>query len=289
MKKTISILLVSLFALTIPFAQTAQETIDSKMGLFLDELNKSIPDNAVSGTTWSDAYIGSIIGVPPHFGIGAMTTFTKFDTSSLQPLLDLFGVSTPIPGMPLPAYAIDARIGGLILPFDVGARFGYLPSTTISGVTFDYLTFGADVRFCLMKEGIIKPNISIGAGYYFEKFGLSYTYKPTVNYGGYSAALDPMTVSVGTNSNIFDFKAQISKSLLIFTPYVGIAESVALSNSTYDFAGLFSGSRNSGTTYGTRLYGGLSLNILLLKINLSGSYNLINQNWGLNAGLRVQL
>jgi len=289
MKKTISILLVSIFALAFSFAQTAQETIDAKMGLFLDELNKSIPDNAVSGTTWSDAYIGSIIGVPPHFGIGATTTFTKFDTSSLQPLLDLFGVSTPIPGMPLPAYAVEARVGGLILPFDVGARFGYLPSTTISGITIDYLTFGADVRFCLMEEGIIKPDISIGAGYYYEKFGLSYTYTPTLNYGGYSATLAPLTVTVGTSTNIFDFKAQLSKSLLIFTPYIGIAESVALSNSTYDFAGFFNGSRDSGTVYGTRVYGGLSLNILLLKINLSGSYNFINENWGLNAGLRVQL
>lgn len=288
MKKTLSILLVSLFALSIPFAQVAQE-IDARMGLFLDELNKSIPDNAVSGTTWSDAYIGSIIGVPPHFGIGATTTFTKFDTARLQPLLDYFGVTTPVPGLPLPAYAVEARVGGLILPFDVGARFGYLPSTTISGITFDFITFGADVRFCIMEEGLIKPDISIGAGYYYQKFGMSYTYTPTITYAGYSASGSPQTISVGTDSSVFDFKAQISKSLLLFTPYVGIAESVALSNSTYDFAGVLSGSRNSGTTLGTRVYGGVSLNILLLKINLSGSYNITNENWGINAGLRVQL
>lgn len=287
MKKTISILLVSLFALSIPFAQVAQE-IDARMGIFLDELNKSIPDNVVSGTTWSDAYIGSIIGVPPHFGIGATTTLTKFDTAKLQPLLDYFGVPA-IPGIPLPAYAVEARIGGLILPFDVGARFGYLPSTTISGITFDFITFGADVRFCLMEEGIIKPDISIGAGYYYEKFGMSYTYTPTLTYAGYSVSGTPQTVTVGTNTSVFDFKAQISKSLIIFTPYLGIAESVALSNSSYDFAGLLSGSRDSGTIMGTRVYGGLSLNILLLRINVSGSYNLNNQNWGVNAGLRVQL
>ncbi len=289
MKKTISILLVSLFALSIPFAQMNHATIDATMGLFLDELNKSIPDNAVSGTTWSDSYIGSIIGVPPHFGIGTTMTMTKFDTSSLQPVLDLFGVTTPIPGMPLPSSAVEARIGGFILPFDVGARFGYLPSTTISGITFDFITFGADVRFCLMEEGIIKPDISIGAGYYYEKFGLSYTYTPTIDYEGSNIALDPQTITVGTNTSVFDFKAQISKSLIIFTPYLGIAESVALSNSSYDFAGLLSGSRDSGTVLGTRVYGGLSLNILLLKINVSGSYNLNNQNWGVNAGLRVQL
>ena len=67
---------------------------------------------------------------------------------------------------------------------------------------------------------------------------------------------------------------------------------MAMSESTYklsDASTDYLKSTVSETVYGARVYGGFSFNILVLKLDLTGSYNVLSQNWGVNFGTRIQL
>jgi hypothetical protein len=44
---------------------------------------------------------------------------------------------------------------------------------------------------------------------------------------------------------------------------------------------------NSGVSF--RAFGGLSVNLTVIRIDLTGMYNLTDQNWGISLGTRFQL
>jgi len=147
------------------FSQTSslsdlQETVNS----FSEALAKSLAFNSTMGLNWSDAYIGKLFNLPPHLGVGVTAGFTTIDFSSMNDLLSMFDVSLPdsvnMGGFPLPGYTLEARIGGFLLPFDIGVKFGYLNLTadTLNGLlqtdiqdfTMDYMLIGADIRYAII-------------------------------------------------------------------------------------------------------------------------------------------
>jgi len=300
MKKILSIALALTLAVSALSAQTtaAWTAIDTQLTTFLNSLNKSAPDNAVSTGTWSDAYIGQIISVPPHFGIGASAGLVPLDVTNLAgPIGTISGMTLPITSFVLPTYAIEGRIGGFILPFDLGVHVGVIPSTDLfgTGIRLDFLNYGADVRYALLKENILLPNLSVGAGYYHVAGSLGYTFnmdaaQNLVDSYGLNATIADIPLKVGFTSEVIEARVQLSKSLLIATPFVGVAANLSFSDATYTLADQTKTvSTASSPVLGARVYGGASVNVLVLKINLTGSYNLINQNWGANLGVRVQL
>lgn len=259
---------------------------------FLDEINDALPDSAVVGGTWSDAYIGQIVGLPPHFGIGVAAGGTKFPVKSLNDAAAITSSKLPSDTLFLPNFAAEARIGGFIVPFDFGIRFGMVPSMTLNDISFEYITYGADIRYALMKEGLAKPDISVGLSYSHVKGKIDYNFK-------YSelADIDPSlvslipdtteTLSTDFKTNVIEAKLQVSKSLIIITPYAGLGVFTATSESSYSLADIKK--TETTTAIGTRVFGGMSLNLLLLKFDLSGMYNIKSSNWGVNFGTRIQL
>ncbi|HBG35690.1 MAG TPA: hypothetical protein DDW88_01300, partial [Treponema sp.] len=92
MNKRLCLILAFMLIFSLAFSQSV-DLDDFKGGLhaFLEDINLSLPDSTLSGVTWSDAYIGQFIGVPPHFGVGLATGVSRFRVAGLAKTLDLVG------------------------------------------------------------------------------------------------------------------------------------------------------------------------------------------------------
>jgi len=287
------ILLVAAIATAMTVAAFADTLSDFNDGLdtFLGEINTALPDNAVVGGTWSDAYIGQLIGIPPHFGVGIAAGVSRFPTTGFSDAMEATGTKLPIDSLILPNFGAEGRVGGFILPFDIGFRVGMMPETELSGVKVNYLHYGADVRYAVIKGNLVLPKVSVGVGYYHTDGSLSFPLQA----GSLFPAIDPsftegknLDLGLDFATDVFEAKAQVSKTLLIVTPYAGLGVSMALSESSYNIGDIVKASR-SDTVYGARVYGGFSFNIIVLKIDTTGSYDVLSGNWGVNIGTRVQL
>lgn len=126
--------------------------------------------NATVGNNWSDAYLGQL----PHFGVGLAFGVTMVPSASMEPLFAAMAIDMPAElkkyGLPIPAAALSAKIGGFILPFDVGLKGMMLPpelteELSAQGIAADYKLIGGNIRMGLVKEGTLFPDVSIGLGY----------------------------------------------------------------------------------------------------------------------------
>lgn len=329
MKKKLCVLIVvmSLFCGSFGFAESISlNDLQNRFDGFSEALAKSLPFNASIGLNWSDAYIGQFLDAPPHFGVGVSAGVTTIDVDAATDLLKAFGISYPLSFFPLPAYVVEGRLGGFVIPFDIGVKFGALPDTPLlkdTGVDINFLLAGADFRYSLIKQGVVLPNVSIGFGVNYLKGGISASTGSPASFmfNGATITLDKPTVGLSWETMSLELKAQISKQILIVTPYIGAGVSYAVvSKAGYDVkthvtygnngtigandiaeiqeavpgltnigAGGFSSSYSRHDSWGIRVFGGLSFNLLIIKIDLTGMFNLLDQNYGVTLGVRAQL
>jgi hypothetical protein len=340
----VSLLLIVALA---SFAQTPFDDYEASIQEFANGVANSLPLNSSVGLTWSDSYIGQL----PHFGVGATVGFSTVPYGAVKPVLTALDLAGTLEaseifsyveqyGAPLPAYTAEARIGGFILPFDAGVKLGAIPpdvdtTALLDGFDFDYLLAGADVRLRLIEEGLLLPELSVGAGYNYLRASIGLTGLA----GGQidiTSFEDPRPSGVGTvnlwltdptveyywQSNIVDLTAQVSKKLLIFTPYAGFGAAVGFGSAggglsstlendggltaadfaeindalaqaggetlpVFDEAG-FSVTADMPAGWAFRVYGGTSINLLALKIDITAMYDFIGQNYGVTLGTRLQ-
>lgn len=294
MKKITALVLILVLVAPAMFSDTVTDFNTALEG-FLTEVTDALPDSAVVGGTWSDAYIGQLVGVPPHFGIGVAAGITRFPVAELSKAVKLTGMDFPSDTLFLPNAAIEARIGGFILPFDAGIRLGVIPTMNIPGqdISLSYFNIGADVRYALLKDGLVKPDLSLGLGYTYTSGEIGYGFD-----AGKLAGIDPAynvsapgTLSTSFSTSVIETKLQVSKNLIIITPYAGAGLYMAMSKADYTVKTDFKSATDSveDTSFGARVFGGLSFNVLLLKLDVTGMYNVISRNWGVNLGTRIQL
>ncbi len=319
--------------------------IKPAFGAFAQDMADVLPFNASIGLGWSDAYIGQF----PRFGVGVTVGATTIPSDSVKTVLDAFSITLPAElsyvqqlGFPVPAYTLDARIGGFAIPFDVGLKVGYVPADLMEKMglplSLQYLLAGADVRFAILKDKGFVPALSIGAGYSFMKGSLSVpglmsgdvdigNFQVPDGSGGYTThtlRLTDPSLNLSWDTNVIDVKAQLSKTLLIFTPYVGAGAMFAMGShagggveSSLLLDGLIPTQAqiddiiqafvDAGQTppdlsttgiivekaapvgWAGRVYGGFSVNLLVLRLDLGASYSFPGGSYGASANLRVQL
>ncbi len=251
--KRIIVTLLFLALVTTAWAQDVTNIEDYEEGFqnFVDEFSKSLPMNSTVGLNWSDAYIGQLLRVPPNVGFGVTAGVTTIPYRAFEGLFDDLGIDVPSEisdleavGAPFPAYAIDARVGGVVLPFDVGLKFGTIPGGVDFGDTnVEYTLFGADVRYAIIEQGIgLRPDVSIGVGYNRLNGAVSIPSGigqiqiadvPDPNNPGNTTelALDEPDLEFDWGANIFDFRAQASKKILFVEPTIGIGAAVGVADS----------------------------------------------------------
>ena len=309
------------FALTVAPLSASPTINDLTNGLstFTNDVPKSLPFAAGSGIDWSNAYIGNLLNTDfpfVHFGLGASLGATTIPADSIKPLVTSLGESFGMAELPLPFVAISGRVGGLVLPFDVGFKVGFVPSafSTIDGYNLTYSNWGVDVRYNLIKSDILMPDVSVGVGVSGMSAGVSKSLGSGVTYT--DASLGTLNIaapklSLDLSSIQYEAKAQVSKTFLAFlTPYLGlgvgygtgdakagVASTITPSGSLSAWTNKYGVNFNSGTgfsksntagVFSTRIYGGTSFDILVLKLDVQGEYSILDQAFGGSVGARIQ-
>jgi hypothetical protein len=308
------------------------DNLQASVKEFSKNMAMSLPFNSTIGLNWSDAYIGQLVGIPPGLGVGATVGATTVNLNPINKLLSQFYYELPDSqlGFPLPGYTIEARIGGFIIPFDIGVKFGYLNMDSLASfdVALDYMLIGGDIRFSVINSKIAPVNLSVGLGYNHLRGGITTTvpmgtedgfsfYVP--GDGSYILSMDDPELGVLWKTDVLEAKAQVSFPLVVITPYVGLGVSYAWSTVGYRVNSSVNVSGTGGKTlddlietlnqYGlsniradkgfnsmvnvsdwnTRVFGGISLNLLIFRFDFTAMYNVRDSNYGATIGLRIQL
>ncbi|POR04147.1 hypothetical protein AU468_04010 [Alkalispirochaeta sphaeroplastigenens] len=327
--------IVALFAgalalAAMPVSADTIDNLDTFKGAFEDfskEFAKSLPMNSTIGLNWSDAYIGQILPLP-SVGVGITTGFTTIPLKVLEDLVDDLGLDSgsalgdiPSMGVPLPGYAFDARIGGILFPFDVGIKFGTIPDTKIGDVEVGYTNVGVDLRYAVLSGGWVMPKVSVGVGYNYlsgsvkAPLGLGDVEIGSVQYEGGEKALrlkDP-DIDFDWEAHVFDVKIQVSKQFFVIEPHLGMGASYGRASTNAGFDGDITvdgasvnldnlesisgvdidkdsiGISKDVTPFSTRIFGGASLNLPFMRFDLSAMYNLTTGAVGGTLGARIQL
>jgi len=229
---------------------------------FSETLAPHISTAATLGNTWSDAYIGQLLDVPPHFGAGATVAAVMIPGEGFGDVIDLLGLTVPSSvsdvlenSIPFPVYTLEGRIGGFMLPFDLGLKFGTLPeeAATFDDLSLSYTLVGADIRVPILKENLLIPDLSVGFGYNYLKGGVFIDgltdNDVVINTSDIGGGIEDITVTdpdlkYEWEASVFDLKLQVSKNLLLLRPYAGLGVSYAVSSVG---GGLYSDLRYGGT------------------------------------------
>jgi hypothetical protein len=187
----------------------------------------------------------------------------------------------------------------------------------------DYLLAGGELRYAVIdgKKSLLLPNLSVGLGFNYLSGSFTAS-KSSLTFstpgGAAPLSLSDFEVGLEWETMALDFKAQVSKSFLIVTPYVGLGASHAWSKAGYrveanvggladdqksainaglktagvegiDFGGKGFSTILEETGWSFRAFGGLSVNLALFRLDLTGLFNILDGNYGVTLGTRVQL
>lgn len=324
MKRSVVALAIALSAAAALYPQSTLAGFETAFSSFAGDMAGSLALDSTIGSDWSDAYIGGF----PNFGVGvtAGAAFVSSDGSST-----LFNALAPgsLPGafkslgIPIPAVIATAKIGVPFLPIDIGIKGGYIPASAgaalrgLYGVSANYANMGIQVRYAIIKQNLLLPNISIGAAYDYQKGSIT---APTgigsqslSDGAGDSITMSSPNLALSWTSNTFDFTAQVSKQLLFLIPYFGAGYTVGTSSVT---GGLDSNisttgsataiatylSANGGSLTSTgfsytasssdpvfRVYGGLSFRVIIVDFDAQAIYVPAVKALGASLTARVQI
>ena len=265
MKRIALILAIGVLAVAMAPAQSVDfSTFQTDFQNFATDVAGTLASTAtLTGLNWAPAYIGQI----PHFGLGVSVGAGLIPYAAVQPIFTLLGVQLPSSlsmltsyGIPLPGAAVDFRLGGFILPFDIGLKFGYIPpevQQALGDLQLQYLMAGGDVRLALLKDEGLMPALSVGAGFTYFKglVGLSNVIpgdtvldvSQAMNYAGYpgthTLTISSPDLAFDWQSSVIEVKAQVSKKLLFIVPTIGVSAAYGIStaggglNSTLTYQG----------------------------------------------------
>jgi hypothetical protein len=252
MKRLLIVLGILLFVIAGLSAQiTDYDDFAAYFQTFADEVANSLPITASVGGNWSPAHIGQF----PHFGVGVSLGGMFLPYEAVEPVVDGLQVASSIPaalktyGIPFPAIAVDARLGGFIIPFDMGVKFGYIPEeakTLFSdNVTADYVLAGFDARLRLTEGSGLLPTISAGAGYNYmqgtigindvssaETIDITIPMEAVLGPGAvvYELEIANPDLAFNWDTHTISSKVQASWDLSLLTPHLGIGAAYGISN-----------------------------------------------------------
>ena len=266
---------------------------------FADIMVDVIPNSQIQQNVWANAWIGYILP-KPNFGFGINTGVSKLDLTPLVKVADALGMSDSkdIPEtLVWPTVTADLRVGGFFFPFDIGFTAMSIDSNTISAVgnaidpaNFDFFMIGGDIRYAILKGGVLRPKLSVGLGAYYTK-------------GNFGVEQDGSTAELDFDSTSIVLSTQASIKLLFFVPFVGGRLMFTKTNvdwkvhanwqsilgtSSSDIADAlkygilpsnFGDRVSSGFADHVRpvIYGGFAIDMFVVDLTVSGSYDFISE------------
>lgn len=264
---------------------------------FCKDLCDTLPNTQTLQNVWAQSWIGMLIP-NVHFGLGVNAGAAMLDIDSLLEVANALNIDvSDLPSkMVFPTATLDLRIGGIVLPFDLGFTISSLDSSKIGALddaikpcAFDYFSIGGDIRYKLLDTGgkVFNARVSASAGGYFTKGSVN------VEDSGSSSK-----VGMDFKSTTLFVGAQASAKALCFIPFLG--GRVAFTKASVDWEadadwkgilddntqiadvigwGIlpshFDGSSDSGWKVRPQVYGGLGIDLFVIDLTVSASYDVI--------------
>lgn len=271
--------------------------ITEHMNKFSNSLLPVIPNVSLQQGVWPDAYIGKVFpGFPPHLGGGVTAGFANVKMTALNAAIkemeDALSVKFPTlrDTFLFPTITIDAKVGGLFLPFDIGLSIMKIPNLSLSKlgapVTVDFFTVGGSFRYAILQGNVVLPQLSIGLGGYYSK--------GYINVG----AADGSYINTNFDSKIFFLETQLSKQFLFVTPFIGLRLAVSQANVSWDIKAAsytlaggasYDFNKNFAESIQPSLFGGVGFNFLFFQTTLAASFDMRYKVWGANLSFRAKL
>lgn len=284
-------------------------TVVDGVGDFCDNLCDTIPNTQTLQNLWAQSWIGYLIpGV--HFGLGVNAGVAMLD---IEPLINVAEALTMDVGdlpdkLVFPTATLDARIGGFILPFDIGFTFSTIDTSDIGALDdaidpccFEYFSIGGDLRYRLVDAGskLFNARVSASLGGYFTKGSVN------VEDCGSSVDMDfkSTTLFVG---------AQASAKALCFVPFLGGRLALTKTKVEWDanadwneilgddsdisdvmswgiLPTHFGDDSDSGWKVRPQIYGGIGFDLFVVDLTISGSYDFVSGIPGGAVSLRLSI
>lgn len=274
-----------------------QTEVKANMNKFSKDLLQVIPNVSLQQGVWPDAYIGKVFpGFPPHLGGGVTAGFATVKTTALKDAIKEMedALSVKFPTLPdtflFPTITVDAKVGGLFLPFDIGLSIMKIPNLSLSKlgapVTVDFFTVGGSFRYAILQGNVVLPQLSIGLGGYYSK--------GYINVG----ATDGSYINTNFDSKIFFLETQLSKQFLFVTPFIGLRLAVSQANVSWDIKAAsytlaggasYDFNKNFAESIQPSLFGGVGFNFLFFQTTLAASFDMRYKVWGANLSFRAKL
>jgi hypothetical protein len=294
------------------------ENISAGLDDFTFSLIKTAPSTVSHQNMWASAYIGQLLDLPPHLGGGISMGMAQLKTDGIATVLKEMGLNYDVKNLFLPTLTFDARIGGLLIPFDLGVHGMMIKNPLEFNIqetffSIDYGTVGADIRFPLVKQNAVLPNLSLGFGYAYSKGN-----------AGISVQEETAKVSAGYESQILQATVQVSKKILIVEPFVGLRGTIssnkrnwswnydgtkALNETQYEALKSIPGALDAlkeergydsgdwsgfdinkeDPNYTAQIFAGVGIDFLFIgQGTINVSFDLVNQIWAGGLSLRVK-
>lgn len=292
LKKLICTFLIGISITGISFADEVSE-INALLTNFGNQYVYLIPNAAVQTNVYADAWIGKFLpSIPMHFAAGIDGGISKFDISDLKKAGDLLHIPNLPDSLLFPTFNVNAKIGGFLLPFDVGiSAFCFNTkdlNNIIKNIDLEFFTIGGNVRFAIFQGIGILPKWSIGAGYYYSQ-------------GSIGKSTPTSSVKVSYKTQTFVAETQVSKTFICFTPFIGFRALFSDSDIglNWNYAGGIGSTgidsfevhnkKKMFDDFIPQLFGGVGLKVGLLELDINGSYDFKNSNWTAGAAIRFQM
>lgn len=301
----------------------ATSTINSGLEDFSKELQNTVPNLQTTQNVYADAFIGKLFpAVPPHFAFGANFGITTLKTEGLSDsvdaiqsvLQDLGGLDLDISvpnKLALPTITADVRVGGVLLPFDIGLT-AMLTGTDAPKIdtgdydsyhdlggnlsaggngfsgSINFFTFGIDARYAILEDGLLLPGLSVGAGYAVSKGAVSVSGSDSKTDSGVKNSVDA-DIDVAYVTQTAYVQAQLSKKFFIITPFVGARMLLSWSDNAYSWNVNYTASAGNnsvpisiggkdeisrGAYFIPQLYFGTGINLLFFQLSASAAYDI---------------
>jgi len=302
MKKLIIFAVAAVLLLSAGFAQTIEDVKDD-FAAFSNDVAVALPFMSSIGLTRSEPN-------PRLFSVGVSAGAVTIPADAFTEVAARFEIDLPEAisgagaGVPLPAYTVEGKLKLPVIP-TIGVKVGYLtPDITwdLTGGNFgvDYLLAGADLTYPIIKGNLVLPSLDVTAGFNYLKGSINMPVEGanySVDFDGKSLGITNAELVYAWEAKVLDFKLQASKGLLFLRPYAGLGYSYSMATAGGGFNADVDRSDFSDTelatlqdTYGLavednsflitsdanghafRAYGGLGINLLLVRLDLNILY-----------------
>lgn len=307
MKKLIIFAVAAVFLLSAGFAQVQNFDIASQVQpafqAFSDDVAVALPFMSSIGLTRSEPN-------PRLFSVGVSAGAVTIPADALTEVADTFSITLPEAitgagaGVPLPAYTVEGKLNLPVIP-TIGVKVGYLtPDITrnLTGGAFDvdYLLAGADLTYPIIKGNLVIPSLDVTAGFNYLKGAINMrmdtsSYTVTTDYG--DIGLSGAELVYAWEAKVLDLKLQASKGILFLRPYAGLGYSYSMATAGGGFNAVIDRSdftdeelaalqeayglevkdqsfliTSDANGHSFRAYGGVGINLLLLRLDLNVLY-----------------